>query len=93
LRAGKIAKIAFDLKKPQHDEGLWIQSLDKDWKDFYPDAEEPLPAPRMPEPLGNSVKVTTYVDADHAGNVVTRRSHTGILIYCNNTLIVCFSKR
>ena len=92
LKAGKIARIAFDPKKPQHDEALWIQSLDTDWADFYPDAEEPLP-PRMPEPLGNSVKVTTYVDADHAGNVVTRRSHTGILIYCNNTLIVWFSKR
>jgi hypothetical protein len=33
------------------------------------------------------------VDADHAGNQVTRRSHTGILIFCNRAPIIWFSKR
>jgi len=50
------------------------------WKDFYHDAREEVPI-RMPEPLGNPVQVLAFVDANHAGNMKTRRSHTGILIY------------
>ena len=34
-----------------------------------------------------------YVDADHAGNLMTRRSHTGIIIYLNNTPVIWYSKR
>ena len=33
------------------------------------------------------------MDADHAGNFSTRRSHTGILVDLNNSLIICFSKQ
>ena len=47
----------------------------------------------MPEPLGNPVNITCFVDADHAGNKVTRRSHTGILIYINSAPIIWHSKR
>ena len=34
-----------------------------------------------------------FVDADHAGNRVTRRSHTGIIMYCNTAPIIWYSKR
>jgi hypothetical protein len=34
-----------------------------------------------------------FVDADHAGNQITRRSHTGILIYICRAPIVWYSKR
>ena len=37
--------------------------------------------------------ISTYVDSEHAGNLATRRFHTGILIYLNNLLIIWFSKR
>ena len=37
--------------------------------------------------------MTCFVDADHAGNRVTRRSHTGIIIFCNRAPIIWFSKR
>ena len=37
--------------------------------------------------------ISCFVDADHAGNLVTRRSHTGILIFCIRAPIVWFSKR
>ena len=47
----------------------------------------------MPEPRGNLVKVFCFVDADHAGNLLTRRSHTGILIFLNNAPISWYSKR
>ena len=47
----------------------------------------------MPEPRGNLVSTYAFVDANHAGNVVTRRSHTGIIIYVQNAPIIWFSKR
>jgi hypothetical protein len=34
-----------------------------------------------------------FVNADHAGNRITRRSHSGIIISCNHAPIVWFSKR
>ncbi len=37
--------------------------------------------------------VSCFVDADHAGNQVTRHSHTGIIIFCNRAPIIWFSKR
>ena len=49
--------------------------------------------PKMPEPLGQSVSIHAFVDANHAGNVVTRRSHSGIIIYVNNAPIIWFNKR
>ena len=46
-----------------------------------------------PEPLGLSVKITAFVDANHAGNLVTRRSQTGYIIFVNNAPILWYSKR
>ena len=60
--------------------------------ELYPDACQMLP-PDMPEPLGQSVNVTCFVDADHAGNKVTRRSHTGIIIFVNSAPIIWYSKQ
>ena len=34
-----------------------------------------------------------FVDSDHAGERTTRRSQSGILIYCNSAPIIWFSKR
>jgi hypothetical protein len=47
----------------------------------------------MPEPLGSPVTISVFVDANHAGNIVTCRSHTGILIYLQNTPIIWHSHR
>jgi hypothetical protein len=47
----------------------------------------------MPEPRGHPVIISAFVDANHAGNVVTRRSHTGILIFVQNAPIIWFSKK
>jgi hypothetical protein len=63
-----------------------------DWSSFYENIEEELP-PRMPEPLGNPVNIHVFVDANHAGNVVTRRSHTGILVFVQNSPILWVSRR
>jgi hypothetical protein len=47
----------------------------------------------MPEPRGHSVTTSAFVDANHAGNVVTRRLHTGIFLFVQNAPIIWFSKR
>ena len=44
------------------------------------------------EALGKYVVIKAYVDANHAGNMETRRSHSGIIIYVNNALIIWYSK-
>ncbi len=46
-----------------------------------------------PEPRGNPMLMSCFVDADHAGNKITRRSHTGIIIFCNHAPILWYSKR
>ena len=48
---------------------------------------------KMPKPCGNKVVILAFVDANHAGNVVTRRSHTGIIIFVQNAPIIWYSKR
>ena len=46
-----------------------------------------------PKPHGNVVSTHCFVDADHAGNHITRRSQTGILIFINRAPIIWYSKR
>ena len=84
------ARIVFDPKTPIIDEKAF--NMNADWTDFYGDVLEELP-PKMPTPLGKSVCISCFVDANHAGNVITRRSHTGVIIYVQNAPIIWFSKR
>ena len=65
---------------------------DYDWGNFYKDAKEAI-SPDAPEPRGHPVTTHCFVDADHAGNKVTRRSQTGILIFINRAPITFFSKK
>ena len=47
----------------------------------------------MPPPRGESVSTHCFVDSDHAGNTVTRRSQTSLLLFVNCAPIVWYSKR
>jgi hypothetical protein len=69
--------LALDATKPDIDESAFQEV---DWKDFYGEVEEELP-PKMPEPLGRPVTISCFVNANHAGNVVTRRLHSGVLVF------------
>jgi hypothetical protein len=91
LRQHLMSRIVFDPYQSKVDESAFASGT-TDWKDFYGDITEELP-PGMPEPLGKSAHTTCFVDANHAGNVVTRRSHSGILIYVMNAPIIWFSKK
>ena len=62
-------------------------------KELYPDAVEEIPPPNAPKPKGKSVQMSVFVDADHAGDKITRRSRTGILVYLNAAPILWYSKR
>ena len=44
-------------------------------------------------PSASLLILASSVDADHAANKVTRRSHTGIIIYCNLSPVLWYSKR
>jgi hypothetical protein len=69
-----------------------FEFLEQDWTEFYPDAEEELP-PDMPVPKGEAAHTSCYVDSDHAHDVVTRRSVSGILLFFNSMPVKWHSKR
>lgn len=81
--------LVFDPAHPDIDENRFLQC---DWHDFYRGAKESIPGD-APEPRGNMVTTHCFVDADHAGNRLTRRSQTGILIFVNRAPIIWYSKR
>ena len=85
-----MGRLAYDLIAPPVDKSVFHSKAD--WEDFYSKVEEEMP-PNMPEPCGNPVSISAFVDANHAGNVVTRRSHTGIIIFVQNAPIIWYSKR
>ena len=60
--------------------------------ELYPDAVQTIPYD-MPDPMGNPVNVICFVDANHAGNKITRCSHTGIIFFVNSAPITWVSKR
>jgi hypothetical protein len=64
----------------------------QNWNEFYGDATEHLPG-NAPPPLGRPVEIRCFVDTDHAGDKLTRRSRTGIVIYLNSAPIVWYSKK
>ena len=47
----------------------------------------------QPKPLGPKVRITVYKDSDHAHDILTRRSVTGLLLFLNNTPVKWISKR
>jgi len=88
LKGHENSRIVFDPTYPNIDD-RHFKSVD--WGDFNPEATDELP-PCMPEHLGVPVKVTCFVDVDHAGNLLTHHSHSGILIFLNKAPIVWYSK-
>ena len=85
-------KLVFDPKDVDLDESCFAQVQMSEWREFYGDVAEELPV-NMPVPLGKPIQVTCFVDADHAGNLVTRRSHSGILVMLQNAPILWYSRR
>jgi hypothetical protein len=64
----------------------------EDFAEYYRGAEEQIPHD-MPQPRGRPVVTIESVDASHAANKKTRRSHTGFLLFLNRSTILWYSKR
>jgi hypothetical protein len=93
LKKHPRSRIVFDDTYPDFGEKREdVVEDDYDWTPFYGNVKEQVPH-NAPEARGNDIVMTCYVDADHAGNKVTRRSHTGILIFLNRAPITWYSKR
>ena len=84
----------FDAQEPNIDPSWFNGDTVEAFKEQYRDAQEQLPPEHMtPTPRGAAVTTTAYVDASHAANKVTRRSHTGFILFINRAPIVWYSKR
>jgi hypothetical protein len=74
-------RLIVDTTYPDH--SIYPVEDHPNWKDFYPDAEEEI-SNDLPMSKGPKVWMTVYVDAEHAHDLVTRRSITDILMMMNN---------
>jgi hypothetical protein len=63
----------------------------ENWREFYPDAEEEIP-PDQPKALGSKAHISTFVDADHAHDMVTCWSVSGVILFVNRTPVKWISK-
>ncbi len=63
-----MQRLILNHTRPNIDESVFQTG---DWTDFYGDILEEDP-PNMPILLGESVIMSCFVDADHAGNKITR---------------------
>ena len=64
----------------------------KELESRYPDSYEEIDV-NLPDALIDEIKITTFVDSDHAHDKVTRRSMTGMIIFVGRTPIFFQSKR
>jgi len=77
--------------EPDLDYSLFEGSVEG-FKEYYRDAKEILPRD-MPEPRGKAVVTLAFVDSSHAANRITRRSHSGHILFVNRAPVKWFSKR
>jgi hypothetical protein len=90
LKAKHNGTMVFDPSVPDIDESKFIRD---DWTAAaYGECREELPS-NMPKPRGVAFTLRAFVDSDHAGDVATRRSRTGFVIFLNSAPIYWFSKK
>ena len=61
-------------------------------KKFYGDVTEAI-TPNATYPIEKAVDIRMWVDSEHAGDKMTRRSRTGYFIFLNTALINWLSKK
>lgn len=94
LKCHHNAEMVFDPTAVELDMSLFKR---EDWRYsiYTQDGEvlkEILP-PDMPKPRGKGMQMRVYVDADHAGDQVTRRSRSGFVVFLNSAPIYWSSKK
>ena len=91
LKAHHNAEMVFDPSNPDIDseefkKQEWIGTV------YGEDLSEDLP-PDAPKPRGIGMRMRVYVDSDHAGDVVSRKSRTGFFVFLQNAPIYWCSKK
>jgi hypothetical protein len=89
LKCRHNARMAFDPCYPEIDMSVFKIC---DWKNFYGNLKEAIPVDAPPA-RGKEVEIRMFVDSDHAGDKLTRRSRTGFIIYVNMAPIIWVSKK
>jgi hypothetical protein len=95
LKKHHNAEMVFDPSEVEFDRSDFPR---KDWSySIYTGTDgdvlkEELP-PDMPMPKGRGFTIRCYVDADHAGDLLTRRSRTGFVVFLNNAPLYWHSKK
>jgi hypothetical protein len=89
LTSRSNSSLIFDPKEPNVGNSDFVEC---DWSGFYPGAEEAL-LPNAPKPVGKGVMLQMFVDSDHAGDKVSRRSRTIFVIFLNYGIIDWLSKK
>ena len=89
LKAHPKRKLGFDLAHPAINRNSFQKC---DWTEFYRDDKEEIPG-NITVSRGNVMSTHFFVDANHAGDTETRRSHTGIMLFCNSAPIIWRRKR
>ena len=80
----------FDPSEPDIDESQFPR---EDWSATpYGDCNEEIPS-NAPPPLGVAFTIRGFVDSNHAGDTITRRSRTGFMVFLNKALIYVSSKK
>ena len=91
LKKHSEGTIMIDPKCPDHSQ-FDVAHHDQ-WKEFCPDVEEMMPGVNeSPPPMGPKVRITAHKDSDHAHDVLTRRSVTGVPLFLNDTPVCWMSK-
>jgi hypothetical protein len=89
LKAKHNSRLMFDPSYPPiHYEKF---KADQDWDPFNGKAQEAIP-PNAPPPRDKPVILRLFVDSDHAGNLMSRRSRTGYVQMSNMPVINWHSK-
>ena len=73
------------------DLSLFVTKPDE-FKEYYRTAKEEQPHD-MPRPRGRAVTTSAYVDSSHGANKVTRRSHSGHILFVNRAPVKWVSRR
>ena len=90
LKARHNGVMVFDPTEPVIDDSQFAR---EDWSATrYGVCQESIPT-NAPEPLGIGFNMRVFVDSDHAGDMVTRRSRTGFIVFLNNAPIYWYSKK
>jgi hypothetical protein len=90
LKMKHNSRLIYDPSYPKVDINLF--KADVDWTLYYGKVTEAIP-PNAPEPRGKPVVLTLFVDSDHAGDMMTRRSRTGFVQMANMAPIAWYSKK